>query len=47
MSSDYREEETLESKLKKLINEADEVKDVTDIFVALIKQQLLNSYCEN
>ena len=37
----------LEFALKKLIEEADKINEVSDIYVAFIRQMIINSYCEN
>ena len=42
-----KQEDNIESEFKKLVEEAQELKEISDMYVAFIKQKMLNSYCKN
>ena len=47
MSREYKEKEDIKKELNKLVLEADEIKEISDMYVNFVKQRILNSYCEN
>ncbi|MBR1460609.1 hypothetical protein IJ596_03100 [bacterium] len=47
MSRERIRKEDIKNELNKLISEAEEIKEISDMYVNLIRQRILNSYCEN
>lgn len=42
-----KQEDKLEIEINKLISDVQELQEISDMYVAYIKQRILNSYCEN